>query len=272
MTALEDLGPLLDGIVVPPQHDAPIRTAVKAIEAGRVDEAARILEGVNAVDPHPVTQWLLGVAHLARADVYRAAPGARRRGGARSPELWQAHLARALVLEVLQEFDGAAEALRRVLQVCAEHVGAIAALARCYNEVGKLDRAEALARRGLGARPEEPGAAQRAGGHPAPSGASRRGRRRACASADALSPGDEASAVAFGGSLLRLYRAPEAQAIFEEVLRRNSESTGRAGRHGRGAAGRRAGSARRRAICCAPWPPRPISAGCICCTPACRRA
>lgn len=224
MTALEDLGPLLDGIVVPPQHDAPIRSAVKALEAGRVDDAARILEGVNAVDPHPIAQWLLGVAHLARADVYRAAP-ALDAALARSPDLWQAHLARALVLEVLQEFEGAAEALRRVLQVRAEHVGAIAALARCYNEVGKLDRAEALARRGLELAPVNAGLLT------ALAGTLRRQERHGEAvdvlrQSLALAPQDEASAVALGGSLLRLCRAPEAQAIFEDVLRRNSESTG----------------------------------------------
>ena len=224
MTVLEDLGPLLEGITVPSTHDAPIRSAVAALESGRADDAARILEGVNSVDPSPVTLWLLGVAHLVRADVYRAAP-ALEAAVAASPEFWQAHMARALVLEILQDFEGAAEAARRVLQARAEHVGAIAALARCYNEVGKLDRAEALARRGLELAPLHPALLQ------ALAGTLRRQDRHPEAvevlrhSLEA-SPNDEASAVALGGSLLRMYRAAEAQAIFEDLLRRNNESTG----------------------------------------------
>jgi tetratricopeptide (TPR) repeat protein len=136
-----------------------------------------------------------------------------------------AQLARALVLEIMQDFDAASDALRRVLQARAEHVGAIAALARCYNHLGKLDRAEALSRRGLELAPRDVDLLS------ALSETLRRQDRHGEAvevlrTVLAGEPGHEGAAVALGGSLLRLHRPGEAQAIFEDVLRRNGESTG----------------------------------------------
>lgn len=224
---LEDLASLLAAVTVPPEHEGPVRAAVQSLEAGRPDDAARTLEGLYAGSNggrDAVVAWLLGVAHLARADVYRAGP-ALDAALSQDPDLWPAHYTRALVLEILQDFEAAAEALRRVLQVRAEHVGAIAALARCYTELGKLDRAEALARRGLELAPQSLALLR------ALAGTLRKHDRHADAvevlrRALALAPADESSAVALGRSLLRLYRAAEAQPIFEDVLRRNSESTG----------------------------------------------
>ncbi len=222
--ALHQLGPLLEGVEVPPALSALAQSALRALEAGRPDEAARSLEGAYAADPDPVLAYLLGVAHLARADVYRAGP-ALDAAVVRAPGLWMAHLARALVLEVMQDYEAASDALRRVLQARAEHVGAIAALARCYNQQGKLDRAEALSRRGLELAPRDADLLS------ALADTLRRQDRhgeavealRAVLAGDA---GHEAAAVALGGSLLRLHRPGEAQSIFEDVLRRNGESTG----------------------------------------------
>jgi len=222
--ALYQLGPLLDGVEVPPALAALAHSALRTLEAGRFDEAARTLEVAYAADSDPVLAYLLGVAHLARADVYRAGP-ALDAAVLGAPGLLMAHLARALVLEVMQDFDSASEALRRVLQSRAEHVGAIAALARCYNHQGKLDRAEALSRRGLELAPRDPALLLALA-------ESLRHQDRHAEAVEALravlagEPGHEAAAVALGGSLLRLYHVGEAQSLFEDVLRRNGESTG----------------------------------------------
>jgi tetratricopeptide (TPR) repeat protein len=222
--ALQQLGPLLEGVEVPAPFAGVVETAMRALASGRADEAARSLEGAYAAEQDPVLAYLLGVAHLARADVYRAGP-ALDAAVVRAPGLWMAHLARALVLEVMQDFDAAADALRRVLQARAEHVGAIAALARCYNHQGKLDRAEALSRRGLELAPRD--AALLAALADTLRRQDRHGEAvevlRAVLGVEA---GHEDAAVALGGSLLRLHRPGEAQAIFEDVLRRNGESTG----------------------------------------------
>ncbi len=224
MTTLDELGPLLDGVSVLPQQEAVAAQAVAALEAGRLEDAVRSLEGAHLGGPTAAISYLLGVAHLLRADVYRAGP-AFEAALSLAPDLWPAHFGRALVLNVLQDFEAASEALRRVLQVRAEHVGAIAALARCYNELGKLDRAEALARRGLELAPAHLGLLQALAG-------TLRKQERDAEAVDVLrralhlAPGDEASAVALGRSLLRQQRVAEAQPIFEDILQRNSESTG----------------------------------------------
>lgn len=232
MAASNEASKLLMGLSIPESAPEEIFAVVDALSIGRSADAAQLLE-VSSLEPSALlTRVLSGITDLWNSEVYRAC-SAFEAVLLEEPDHLIARLGLALCLEVQQDFEAAVDLLRRVLQLDADHVQAIAALARCYNEQGKLDRAEALSRRGLEIKGDAlslrfalADTLRRQSRHEEVVTilgevweATDPTLRRAARS-------DEALAVAYGRSLLALTRSASAAPIFDEVLRRNAESTG----------------------------------------------
>ena len=222
MHAGADVAEALDGLALPEDSAERIRAAHAALVSGHPKRCVEGLEQLGAVDGAAVP-YLLGLAHLARGDLYRAGT-AFEQAATLDPSLFRARLQLAHVYEAREDYPRAAEVLRAALQLQPDEPAAIAALARCSTRMGRLERAEALARRGLELDAESP-ALLRAladtlgiqGRHAEAAAALRLALPRA--------EGDEAVHVALGRSLLDLDRPDEARPIFEAVLRRNADST-----------------------------------------------
>ncbi len=205
---------VLTEVTLPAEADEALHGALRALRDGRVDEVLALFDGSAAT---PDALHLVGLAHLRRADAWRAAAALERALAAEPDAFWLLRTL-AAVRETQETYDEAAELLRRALQARPDDPGAIAALARCYNALGRLSRAEALARRGLELSPgdrELLGALvetlQRQDRHPE--------------AVEALGEArDGELAVALARSLLHLGRGEEARALFAEALRRDAES------------------------------------------------
>ncbi len=222
MHAGADAAGALDGLELPEDSAEFIRDAHAALIAGHPKRCVEGLEQLGPVDGAAVP-YLLGLAHLARGDLYRAGTAFEQATSA-DPLLFRARLQLARVYEARENHPRAAEVLRSALQLQPDEPDAIAALARCSTRMGRLERAEALARRGLELDADSPTLLRaladtlRAQGRHAEAAAA---LRLALPRAE----GDEAVHVALGRSLLDLDRPDEARPIFGAVLRRNADST-----------------------------------------------
>lgn len=218
----EDLERALDGLALPADAEVPLRAAHALLVEGRPDDSLEALARLGRPQ-EPAVALLTGLAHLGRFDLFRAERTLAQLVAHMPVFAGLLALARVRVLQ--EDVEGAAELLRQALQARPDHAGAIAALAECYVVDGRYERAEALARRGLELHPTAAALLF------VLADALRFQERHveAVAALRRLLPLDaaaEAPRVALGRSLLALDRPAEARPIFEEVLRRNAESTG----------------------------------------------
>ncbi len=212
----------LDGLELPDDSAEFIRDAHAALVAGR---ARQCVEGLEQLGPEAggAAAYLLGLAQLARGDLYRAGTAFEHATQA-DPKLFRARFQLARVCEAREDDQRAAEVLRAALQLQPDEPDAIGALARVYTRMGRLERAEALTRRGLELDAGSPtllsalADALRAQGRHADAVAALR---------RALPRAEEEPEVhlGLGRLLLEIGQPDEARPIFEAVLRRNADST-----------------------------------------------
>lgn len=213
---------LLSGLALPAHHAAALEAALHHLLKGEPEATIAQLTPISSVDC-AAAALLLGLAHLARTDLYRAV-GALKRAVELAPHHFPSLLSLAKVHELRLEVPSAAQTLRSALSLRPDSPAAIAALARCHNLEAHPDRAEALARRGLETHSNDPELLA------ALANSLRRQERHAEAvevleRAVGLEDSDTIQ-VALGRSLLAVGDAIAAIPVFDAALRLTSESMG----------------------------------------------
>jgi tetratricopeptide (TPR) repeat protein len=123
-------------LAIAPRHAlARYNLALVLKRADRMSEAIDELQRVLDVEPRAEAHYTLGVIHLHRGDVDRAA-AALRAAIAAQPDYADAHYTLGAVLQARRDWNGAAAALRRAIALRPDLAGAHYTLARVLQAAG----------------------------------------------------------------------------------------------------------------------------------------